>query len=113
MDKFDQIERVHLYACKLFLHVLDKTPNDIVYGELGRYPLWITSISKSIKYWFRLLKQPENFWSKKAYNMSLGLHEKGYVTWVTRIKTVLCNNGFKQVWLFGCGQEGLFFKELR
>ena len=28
MDKFDQIERVHLYACKRFLHVLDKTPND-------------------------------------------------------------------------------------
>ena len=50
---------------------------------------------------------------KKAYNMSLGLHEKGYVTWVTRIKTVLCNNGFEQVWLFGCGQEGPFFKELR
>ena len=79
MDKFDQIERVHLYACKRFLRVLDKTQNDIVYGELGRYPLWITSISKSIKYWFRLLKQPDNFWSKKAYNMSLGLHEKGYI----------------------------------
>ena len=63
-----------------------------------------TSISKSIKYWFRLLKQPDNFWSKKAYNMSLGL---------TRIKAVLCNNGFEQVWLFGCGQEGPFFKELR
>ena len=29
MDKFDQIERVHLYACKRFLHVLDKTPNDM------------------------------------------------------------------------------------
>ena len=86
MDKFDQIERVHLYACKRVLHVLDKTPNDIVYGELGRYPLWVTSISKSIKYWFCLLKQPENLWSNLAYNMSLGLHEKGYVTWVTRIK---------------------------
>ena len=32
-----------------FWHVLDKTPNDIVYGELGRYPLWITSISKKHK----------------------------------------------------------------
>ena len=72
MDKFDQIERVHLYACKRFLHVLDKTPNDIVYGELGRYPLWITSISKSIKYWFRLLKQPENFWSKKSIHYVTG-----------------------------------------
>ena len=44
MDKFDQIERVHLYACKRFLYVLGKTPNDIVYGELGRYPLWIKII---------------------------------------------------------------------
>ena len=36
-----------------------------------------------------------------------------YVTWVTRIKAVLCNNGFAKVWLFGCGQEGPFFKELK
>ena len=47
MDKFDQIERVHLYACKRILRVLGKTPNDIVYGELGRYPLWIKIISKN------------------------------------------------------------------
>ena len=38
--------------------------------------------------------------------MSLGLYEKGYVTWVSRVKAVLYNNGFEQVWLFGCGQEG-------
>ena len=40
MDKFDQTEKVHLCACKRFLHMLDKTPNEIVYGEVGRYPLW-------------------------------------------------------------------------
>ena len=39
MDKFDQIERVHLYACKRFLHVLDKTLNDIVYGETWQISL--------------------------------------------------------------------------
>ena len=110
MDRFDHIERVHLYTCKRFLHVFDKTENDIVYGELGKYPLWITTISKSIKYWFRLLKQPEHFWSKKAYNTSLNLHEKRCVTWVTRIKAVLCNNGFEQVWLVDCGQEGPFLR---
>ena len=42
--------------------------------------------------------------------MSLGLHEKGYVTWVTRIKALLCNNGFEQVWLVDFGQEGPFLR---
>ena len=101
MEKFDQIERVYLYSCKRILHVLDKTTNGIVYGELCRYPSWITDISKNIKYRFHL---PENVWSKKAYYMPLGLHEKGQVTWVTRIKAVLYKIGFEQVWLLACGQ---------
>ena len=43
---------------------------------------------------------------RRTVIMSLVFHEKEYVTWVTGIKAVLCNNGFEQVWLFGCGQEG-------
>ena len=35
-------ERVHLLACNKFLHVRNKILNDIVYGELGRHPLFIT-----------------------------------------------------------------------
>ena len=33
-----------------FLHVPNKTPNDVVYGELGRYPLFITATVRFIKY---------------------------------------------------------------
>ena len=40
-NKYEQIESVHLFACKRFLHVQNKTPNDVVYGELGRYPLFM------------------------------------------------------------------------
>ena len=69
----DHIERVHLYTSKRVLRVFHKTANDVVYGELGKYPLLITTVSKSIQYWFRLLKQPEHFRSKEALN----LHEKG------------------------------------
>eukprot|EP00745_Piridium_sociabile_P043608 TRINITY_DN8944_c0_g1_i10.p1 TRINITY_DN8944_c0_g1~~TRINITY_DN8944_c0_g1_i10.p1 ORF type:complete len:1137 (-),score=123.12 TRINITY_DN8944_c0_g1_i10:208-3198(-) len=108
-----QLEQVHLYACKRFLHVRNKTANDVVYGELGRFPLWITSTTRCIKYWFRLLKQSEDRYSKKAYNMLLSMHEKGHTTWVTRVKTILCDNGFEQVWLFGCGYEAGFIKELK
>ena len=110
---YDQLERVHIFACKRFLRVPIKTTNDIVYGELGRYPLLINSTIKVIKYWLRILKQPATMYSKKAYNMLYRLHDKGSKTWVSHVKTILCENGFEQVWLFGCDREKRFIKELR
>ena len=107
----EQIERVHLFACKKFLHVRNKTPND-VYGELGRYPLFITATVRFIKYWLKLLMQQDNFYSRKAYKMLLALHNRGKTTWVSLVKLVLCTNGFEQVWLFGCGNVKPFIKEL-
>ena len=109
---YEQIERVHLFACKKFLHVRNKTPNDVVYGELGRYPLFITARVRFIKYWLKLLMQPDNFYSRKAYKMLLALHNRGKTTWVSHVKLVLCTNGIEQVWLFGCGNVKPFIKEL-
>jgi hypothetical protein len=110
---YDRIEQVHLYACKRFLHVINRTPKDLLYGELGRYPLWILSMSRCVKYWMKLLKQPENFISKKAYKMLVSMDENGYVTWATRIKMLLCENGFEMVWHFGCGNEKQFIRLLK
>ena len=66
----EQIERVHLFACKRFLRVRNKTPND-VYGELGRYPLFIPATVRFVKYWLKLLGQTDNLYSKKLYRMIL------------------------------------------
>ena len=99
---YEQIESVHLFACKKVLHVRNKTPNGVVYGELGRYPLFITATVRFIKYWLKLLMQPD-FYSRKVYKMLLALHNRGKTTWVSHVKLVLCTNGFEQVWLFGCG----------
>ena len=82
-----------------FLHVRDKTQNDVVYGELGRYPFFIIATVRFIKYWLKLLMQADNFYSRKD-------------AWVSHAKLVLCNNGFEQVWLFGCGNVKPFIKEL-
>ena len=35
------IERIHLKFCKLLLHLKTSTPDYMVYGELGRYPISI------------------------------------------------------------------------
>ena len=43
LSNCDIIERVHLkyLYCKLLLNLKSSTPNCMMYGELGRYPLYI------------------------------------------------------------------------
>ena len=36
-------ESVHLFALKKFLCVDRRTPNDLIYGETDRYPMYIDS----------------------------------------------------------------------
>jgi len=96
-----RIEQVHLYACKLFLNVPTRTPNDMIYGDLGRYPLWVDSAARCIQYWLKLLKQNNFRYSKMAYLALLNMTERGRVNWVTKVKVLLCDNGFGLVWLFG------------
>ena len=37
--KNEVLERVHLKFCKILLNLKLSTPNYMVYGELGRYPI--------------------------------------------------------------------------
>ena len=48
-EKYDQVERVHLFSRKRFLRVLNKLPNDVIYGELDRYPFLDNSNCKMYK----------------------------------------------------------------
>lgn len=109
-----QIEKVHLYACKLFVNLPVRTPNDMVYGELGRYPLAISSAARCIQYWFRLLKQEDTRYSKMAYLSLLGMHDRGKTNWVSHVKSLLCDCGFGLVWLFGgVSDEKQFLREFK
>ena len=60
------LEKVHLLACKKFLNVSISTPSAMVYGECGRYPLYITSYCRCLKYWFKIITMPEHRLPKKA-----------------------------------------------
>jgi hypothetical protein len=95
-----QIEKVHMYACKKLLSVSQKTPNTLIYGELGRYPLHINAQIKAIKYWLRLVEMADDRIPKAAYNKLKELNDKDKDTWVGGIKSCLCRNGFGNVWMF-------------
>ena len=46
-------EKVHLFALKSILGVEMQTPNDLVYGETNRYPLFVNSAVRCIRYWLK------------------------------------------------------------
>ncbi|RUM94525.1 MAG: hypothetical protein DSZ28_02740, partial [Thiothrix sp.] len=50
LEDCSAVEIVHLYALKQFLNVSVRTPNMMVYGDTGRYPLSICATLRTIKY---------------------------------------------------------------
>ena len=64
MADYSITERVHLFAIKRFLNVSTRTPSALVYGQTGRYPLYVNTYTRCIKYWLNLVKnakQPPPF----------------------------------------------------
>ena len=101
MTKYETIEKVHTFACKKLLGVSTRTPNTPVYGETGRYPLYIDSAIRSLKYWFKLTELQEERLPRIAYNR--GKTEiKKQQGWVQKLKNNLETNGFGNIWI----QEG-------
>ena len=86
----------------------------MVYGVLGRYPLFVITYIKCIKFWLRLTQLPDNRIAKQAYLMILQQQERGKVNWAFEVKNVLLTNGFGFVWMMqGVGNSSLFLKEFK
>ena len=106
----DSMERVHLMVCKRYLGVPSRTPNKMVYGELGRYALFIASYVRCIKYCFRLLYMKQKRLPNQAYRMLVNLDGNGKRCWATEVRELLCKTGFYFVWLQqGVGDVKSFF----
>ena len=101
------VERIHLFALKRFLNVSSRTPNVMVYGETGRYPLFVNVF-------VRVLKMPDHCFPHKSYKMLLYLHEQNRKTWASLVCFQLYKYGFNHVWENqGVGDEKTFLKEFK
>jgi len=108
------IERIHLFALKRFLNVSIRTPNALVYGETGRYPLFVNIYVKCVKFWLRLLKMNNDRYPRKAYNMLIYMHKQNRNTWASSICFMLYRYGFDEAWQNqGVGNEKAFIKLFR
>lgn len=111
IERGKEIEKLHLFALKKFLHIPSKTPNDIVYGELGRFPLFVNSYVACIRYWLHILQMEECRLPLKCYRVLCKLDSRGKVTWATNVRKCLSNYGFFHVWeQQGVGSVSMFLK---
>lgn len=95
-SKSKEIERIHLKFCKRLLGVRLTTSSNAVYGELGRYPLYISRYVRIIKYWIKIANSG-NILIKSVYNQGVNDCEAGYNNWVANVKNLLNNFGFGYV----------------
>lgn len=113
LKRFDVIEKIHLFACKRLLNVYPRTPNTLVYGELGRYPLYIDSSVRAICYWFKLQNMPPERISRQAYDRDKNLFSEAGLndhSFAFSIKQCLDQFGFSYVWTHGVVNEKYFIK---
>ena len=112
-SKCEEIEKIHLYMLKSFLNVPSRTPNLMIYGDTGRYPLYVQAILRCVKYWLRILGMDSKRYPKKVYEMMIHTNNSNDC-WAKRIKNILCDYYFEDVWReqrVPC--ENAFLKELK
>jgi hypothetical protein len=53
---YKDVEKIHIRFCKLVLGVKKQTPNLAIYGELGRFPLFVLAKERAVKFWLKIKK---------------------------------------------------------
>ena len=67
------------------------------FGEMNRYPLYITRYVRIIRYWCRLLYTNNIIIVSSIYKNTVEEHSKGCRNWVGNVKTILNECGFTNI----------------
>ena len=88
------IEKLHLKFCKHILNLKSSTPNFMVYGELGRYPLIINVKVRMISFWGKLLNFQNSILSSKLLYVLRNYKNP----WCQFVQSILNECGLSSVW---------------
>jgi hypothetical protein len=96
------IEAIHTKFCRKILGVRKSTNLDALYGELGRYPMYITRQTLMIKYWLKIMTMDENSLVYRIYKTleqdAINNDTYNGENWATQIKINLDNIGMSYIW---------------
>ena len=99
-EQLEVIEKVHLRFLKFILNLKSSTPNSMIYGETGRFPLSITVKTRMITYWTKVLTAPDNKLVKVYYQYFHNCYRNGSYKhpWLKYIEDILNSCGLSFVW---------------
>jgi hypothetical protein len=100
MNTFEkcEIEKVNNKLCKYILGVGKYSTNLAVKGELGRYPLIISMLSLSVKYWMRTCSLETSEFVKMSYLDSICNYKNGNNDWAVKIYRILNLCDLSHLW---------------
>ena len=96
-------ENLHLKFLKYILKLKNSTPTIMIYGELGRYPLYIEIMGRILGYWLRLINSKPSKLNLKLYKIckntvDLNLPRNSLFKWIHKIKSIL--QDLNESWLW-------------
>ncbi len=96
-----ELDQLHIKFLKHLLYVHRYTSNDIVYGELGEFPIDIDIKCAMMSFWARLITGKTTKLSYIMYKCLLHLDQVGVFTspWIKCIKNICNDCGMSGVWL--------------
>ena len=74
----DVLDKLYLKYLKMILGVQGKTCNNMVYGELGRFPLGIHIKKRAVGFWGRLVTNKDTKISRVTYSNIRRLSDINY-----------------------------------
>ena len=95
IHKGPDIERVYLKFLKQILCVRPQTSNIAVYGEVGRTPLYILRQERILRYYYKIINNPESIMFKLVQNYMVQRYNYG---WMAHVKKLLDDLGFSYLW---------------
>ncbi len=97
----DILERVQRRFLKIILKLNRNTPTNMVYGEVGCYPLSVSVKSRMISFWHKLVTTKKAKISSILYLFVYKLHcsNDNISKWLLFVKKVLDDAGLSFVWL--------------
>ena len=90
----DIIERVHLKFCKLILNLKKSTPNSMIYGELGIYPMSVYIELRMINFWSKMVNGNDSkianiFYKYMFLKNSQNQYKSDWLKWVSKISVFI------------------------
>lgn len=95
------VKFLFLQFYKILLRVKKTTPNCILYGELGRFPVDILIKSRMINFWKRIICNKQDKISAILYKLLYKMHVNHFFhsKWICSIEKTLNDSGYSEYWL--------------